>query len=98
MKVPILDNRGRKTGEYAPMVCNLTRRATPAYNNDGGELGLTRTDSGILVIVYTNMAYMGCSFAEEIGEAEAYDLCMKNNQTHLIDALRIEPDTGDVIL
>ena len=98
MKVPVLDCKGRSTGEYAPLVCNLTRRATPAYNNDGGELGLARTDKGVLVVVYSNIAYMGSSFAEEISEADAYDLCMHNNRTHLIDKMSIEPDEGDVII
>ena len=97
MIVPVLDQKGRKTGEYVQLVSNLTSSG-PAYMNDGGELGLTRTRSGVLVLVYSNMAFMGSSFAEEISEADAYQLCMKNQHTSLIDELGLNPEEECVFI
>ncbi|RAP43836.1 MAG: hypothetical protein BZ136_09265 [Methanosphaera sp. rholeuAM74] len=97
MIVPVLDQKGRRTGEYAQLVCNVTSSG-PSYMNQGGELGLTRTRSGVLVVVYSNLAYMGSSFAEEISEADAYKLCMKNQHTTLIDELGLDPEEECVFI
>ena len=90
MLIPVL-SEGRYVMDYIECTTNLTSHSTPAYMNEGGELGLARTDDDVLVIIYSNEYCPGSSFAEKITENDAYQLCMEKNHVELIDELDITP-------
>lgn len=90
MLIPVYDDQ-RRIIETVTFIDNLTLSDAPDYVNENGQLGLTRKD-GVLYRMYYSDDYPNTSYAYEVTEEEAYEICLNRGRLYLVDELQITPD------